>query len=67
MLAGALLMLFFNWNVAQRARSKLKPILKSINGVRASTIDYSLFSVIAGSIVEILFMLFFISDGQKNE
>ena len=53
-------MLFFNWNVAQRARSKLKPTFKSINGVRALTIDYSVFSVITGSIVEILFMLFFV-------
>jgi len=70
-LAGALLTLFFAWNVAQHvreARSETKrsvtpwlsdtPTFKSINEVHALTIKHSIFFVMAGLIVVILFMLF---------
>ena len=66
-LVGALLTLSFTWNVVQsvqRVRSELKhsgssdtPTFKSINWAHILTIDYSLFSVMVGLIVEMLFML----------
>ena len=70
MLAGVLLTLFFAWNVAQsvqRAGSELKSSGSSdtltfklihVNGVRALTINYSVFFVTTGLMVKILFMLF---------
>jgi len=67
-LAGALLTLLFAWNVAQhirKARSETKhsdtpwlPTFKLINEACTLTIEHSMFSVMAGLIVEILFRLF---------
>ena len=64
----ALLTLFLSWNIAQSvqgARSELKrsgssdtPTFKSIIGVHALMIDYSVLSVMARLIVEVLLMLF---------
>ena len=64
MLAGALLTLFFAWNVAQsvrRAKSKTKhsgtprssdiPIFKLINGTCSLMIEHFVFPVMAGFIV----------------
>ena len=69
--AGVLFTFSFAWNVAQyvwRARSETKhsdtpwssdtPNFKLINEVHTLTIKHSVFSVMAGLIVEILFMLF---------
>jgi len=74
-LAGVLLTLFFTWNAVQsirRARSKLKrsgssgtPTFKSTNGVNASIIDYSVFFIMAGLIVEILSLLIMLCDRLK--
>ena len=70
-LAGAFLMLFFAWNVAERvwrARSETKhndtpwssdtPTFKSINGVHTLMVERSIFSTMARLIVQILFVLF---------
>ena len=70
-LAGVLLTLFLAWNIAQhvkRARSDLKrsntpwpsdtPTFKSINEACTLTIKHTVFSMMAGLIVEIVFVLF---------
>ena len=64
-LVGAFFTLFFAWNVVQHvrtARSETKhsnaPTFKSINEAHALTIEHSVFSIMAGLIVEILFVLF---------
>ena len=70
-LARALLMLFLAWNIAQhvrRARSDSKrsntpwpsdtPTFKSINEACTLTIEHTVFSMMAGLIVELVFMLF---------
>ena len=70
-LAGALLKLFFAWNVALRvlrAGSEMKhsdapwssntPTFKLITGAHTLMIRHSIFPIIAELIVEILFMLF---------
>ena len=72
-LAGALLTLFFAWNIAQhvrKTRSEAKhsdtpwlsdtPAFESITKVCALTIEHSIFSVMAGLIVDILLRLFFV-------
>jgi len=70
-LAGALVTLFFAWNGSQlfedlevkrsvmmyRVKATGTPTFISITGVRALTIMPSIFSIMAGLIVEILFML----------
>ena len=68
-LAGALLMLFSTWNVTQhawKARGEMKhsqvtrhdqvtcPLLKSVNEACTLTVEHSIFSIMAGLIVEIL-------------
>ena len=77
-LAGVSLILFYAWNVVlhvQRARSEMKhsdtqwlshtPTFKWMNGKCTLTIKHSVFSVMSGLIVEILFMLFFVHNGLK--
>ena len=68
-LAGALLTLFFAWNVTQSVRSSWKQsivvhrdrvahrLFWLINGARTLTIKHSIFSVMAGLIAEMIFML----------
>ena len=71
MLAGVLLMLFLAWNGSQTFRElqakqrvlihcvkETYPLFISITRAHTSTIVHSIFSVMAGLIVEMLFMLF---------
>jgi len=71
--AGALLTLFFAWNISQtfkeleakrgvmKHRVKVAhPLFLSITGVCTLMIVHSVFSLMAGLIVEMLFMLFFV-------
>ena len=78
MQAGALFALFFAWNVSQtfeelEAKQSVMihlvhgdtPTFISITGTCALTIVHSVFSVMAGLIVEMLFMLFSLRNGLK--
>ena len=65
MQAGELLTLFFAWNVSQtfdelevKRSINLAKATPSITGVCTLTILHSIFSVMAGLIIKILFMLF---------
>ena len=74
MLAGALLMLFFAWNV-QRAKREMKrsdtlclsdiPTFKLINETFALMIEHFVFSVMAGLIVVILLWQSFLKANKQ--
>ena len=76
MLAGTLLTFFFAWNVTfeeLEVKCRDKPCLSdpttfmSIAEERALTIKHSIFSEMAGLIVEMLFMLFSVYNALQWE